>query len=117
MLLLLGSSFGFDINFEAQYVDSVLCTDVCASARDGTCDDQSTCAYGTDCQDCGPRKVCCSRDIAVCKAPGTYEDAQLMREVNHRLGTAAKLKQGLVARRSGSAWRMLSTLARPGAGA
>ena len=34
------------------------CTNTCASASDGTCDDEDgTCEYGTDCADCGPRNT------------------------------------------------------------
>jgi hypothetical protein len=31
------------------------CTDTCKTADDDTCDDTTTCAWGTDCADCGPR--------------------------------------------------------------
>ena len=39
------------------------CTDTCATADDGSCDDggadahTAKCAFDTDCKDCGPRRV------------------------------------------------------------
>jgi hypothetical protein len=35
--------------------DLGLCTNTCASRRDGVCDDMGECAFGTDCDDCGMR--------------------------------------------------------------
>ncbi len=47
---------------------AALCTDTCAYANDGECDDggpgalYSECALGTDCADCGPRDGGCTPD-------------------------------------------------------
>jgi hypothetical protein len=47
-----------------------LCTDTCAFANDGECDDggpgalYAECALGTDCGDCGPREASCTPDCA-----------------------------------------------------
>ena len=57
------------------------CSDTCASAKDGTCDDggngaqYATCDLGTDCSDCGPRSpntvstARCEKELTIDVAP------------------------------------------------
>ena len=67
-----------------------VCENTCATANNGVCEDldHGSCAFGSDCGDCGGEKhYCCETEITVCNdMSNATSDEALMSMVNHRLG-------------------------------
>ena len=68
-----------------------VCDNTCASNGNAWCDDVEggSCAFGTDCNDCGPRQYCCPTKLKVCKDTKLASDPLIVEQVALRLGAAA----------------------------
>lgn len=88
------------LTFAGTHGGPPLCTNTCATAHDGNCDDygNSTCALGTDCADCDEREYALQPNITLCDSPPAPTDKTFYRDAAWRLGNAAFPGAGLKAR-------------------